>query len=462
MAERNKTDLTESILSIKSPSSTIYRIMRDIVCDARFYSVTYNDSFWKTYGEYSIRRFLDSITDEEWNDDGSLTLRKEEFLNEWMASNMLPLSAERRKEIEMNIRLSLIEDGNFGMPDPEEHDGSSLGVINLGDGIKDTTERTGLPTDGLPPDLKDYMEDAIGSSTPDLHNDGHEADVRFLTRLDPSIVRLAEKIGRRGGHKEYGKGMFRRAPKSDISGVTVGNDLNALLPSELALLASPCSEKIFLDRYIRKRLQIFSSVSRARIETTKRGPIYICLDTSGSMVGEPEELAKSLALAISITAQKEHRPVCIFNYSDSISFFVLKDLKEQRRKLLKFLSDSYGGGNNENKLFNFLFKRMPKLSSYKGFAKELRGADILLVSDFLWNRIEEETAVLIDRARLEGMRVFTVGIKSEDGVSLFDRNSNDSDESYRKSPGYRSGRHFFMKSDCRNVYENGRIKEYLL
>ncbi|MDE5871371.1 MAG: hypothetical protein K2H22_05485, partial [Muribaculaceae bacterium] len=328
--DSNRATLTEKLLRIKTPSSGIYRMMRDIVCDVRFYSVTENDAFWKNYGSYRIGNFIDSLSEEEWEADETLTILKEDFLNDWMLSHMMPMSEERRKEIEAEIRLNMSSDDTAGMPDPEDHDGSSLGILHLGIGIKDATNRTGEPADGLPTIFKDYMDDANGGTSPGLYNDGHRADARFLGNIDPSITTLAEIIGRRGKSMEPVRGKFRPAPKSDINGVTLSNDLNSLLPSELALLASPYSEKIFLNRYVRKRLQTFSSVSSSRNHKEKHGPIYICIDTSGSMTGEPEEIAKILVLAIAISAQKEKRTVCILNYSDSISFFVLRDLKTQR------------------------------------------------------------------------------------------------------------------------------------
>lgn len=262
ISERNREELTDDVLRMKAPSTGIHQMVRDIVCDARFYSVLDSDSFWKTYGTYRIGAFIDSIPAWKWEEEEPLTMLKEDFLNEWMARHMIAFSEEERREIEADIRLKTQPDTGVGMPDPDSHDGSGLGEINLGDGIKDSTNRTGEPSEGLPPNLKDYMEDARGGNSPGLENHGHQADARFLARTHPSIVRLAEMIGRRGRQKMEGSGRFRCASKSDISGVTVGNDLNSLLPCEVALLATPEAERIFLDRFSRKRLQVFSSASK--------------------------------------------------------------------------------------------------------------------------------------------------------------------------------------------------------
>ncbi|MDE6511675.1 MAG: hypothetical protein K2L00_06250 [Muribaculaceae bacterium] len=456
IADHNRGQLTDSILQMKAPVTPIHVLMRDIVCDARFYSVTDNDMFWKKYGAFKIGRFVDSLAPDEWDTAEYLTIRKEEFLNDWMASHMIPLSADERRVIAEGIRLETLSGDNMGMPDPDDHDGDRLGIVHLGHGIKDTTNQTGEPAEGLPPRLADYMKDASGGNSPGLKSEGHRADARFLADIHPSIVRLAEMIGRRGGNISEKKGKFRTSPKSDISGVSVGDDLGSVLPMEIALLATPDSEKIFLDRFARKRLQIFSSVSRTR-ETgkEKRGPIFICVDTSGSMSGAPEEMAKTLVLAICIVAQKEARTVCIFNYSDSISFFVLHSLEAQRRRLLRFLSKSYGGGNDENRLVDFIFSRMPRLAAYSKFAGQLEDADMLVISDFNWIGLDHENSALLQKSRKRGMRIFSVGVDITER-EIFQEHEEES--AAEDEPGYTSGHRFFRRSDFKFRFEDGRIK----
>ena len=457
IAERNHEFLADDILQIKTSDTVIHRIVRDIVCDSRFYSVLDRDEFWKSYATYVIGSFVDSISPEEWSHEEVATLRKEEFLTDWMSSHMIPISRDRRKEIEAEIKLRLNEGSKEGMPDPDDHDGSSLGEISLGDGIKDATNRTGTLAEGLPQNLKDFMEDAYGGNSPGLVNDPHCAEARFMARLHPSIVRLAEIIGRRAATEcnLEKKGKFGNASKSDISGVSVGNDLRSLLPSELALLSTPELENVFLDRFARNKLQVFSSVSKSNREfKDKGGPIFICIDTSGSMVGEPEEMAKTLALAIAVIAQKEERTVGIFNYSFGLSFFILKNIKAQLNKLMLFLSESYGGGNDENRLIRFIFKRMPRMKRYKDFAGEMHGADMLVISDFRWVGLEPPQTELLLKARKKGMRIFSVGVNMDPQMSMYCGNA---EEDYS---GHLSGHRFFSMSDFRFRFEEGMIKEY--
>ena len=451
-SEKRDSKVTEAVTGVEASDSDLYRILRDIVCDARFYAVIENDKFWKDYASDRIERFIDSLPADSWRHEESRTMQKEDFLNDWFARHIIPLTMEEKKEIERSILLMELEDSSKGIPDPGDSDGTGLGIIYLGAGIKDKTQCGGAPEEGLPQHLKDYMNDMAGGNTPDIINEGHDADARFLSEIDASIKDLAEKIGRRGEEQVVRGGRFRYASRSDISGVTVGDDLNSLLPSEIALLSSPSSEKLFLDRFSKKRLQIFSSASLSRRnENVKKGPIYICIDTSGSMTGQPEELAKTLALAIAITAQKEKRDICILNYSGSISFFVLTNLNRQRLKLLRFLSESYGGGNDENKLFNFILHKMPNTEQYKKLTLRFNGADMLVISDFQWSRISEDNSQLIDNARKNGMRIFSVGIGLEGQV--------ESRRHKEEANGYNSGFSFFDKSDFRYSFTEGRLKE---
>ena len=63
-----------------------------------------------------------------------------------------------------------------------------------------------------------------------METESHRAEAEYLKQLDPTIVELAKQIGRSGGMNHVVSGKFQSASRSDISGVTIGNDLNCLLP----------------------------------------------------------------------------------------------------------------------------------------------------------------------------------------------------------------------------------------
>lgn len=230
---------------------------------------------------------------------------------------------------------------------------------------------------------------------------------RFLKKLPQSLLELVKRIGRTGDDIFETSGSFLTASKSDIIGITVGNDLNSVLPSELALLSHPNTENIFLNNFVSKRLQVFASASSGCKAGKKHenGPIIICLDTSGSMHGEPIIVAKALTMAISIIAQRQKRKVILVKYSDSYEGMVIEKFSRQLVLVKRFLSEFESGGNNENKMFGWLFNDLlPSVN------KNFKSADILCITDFGWNRICNETMNVIQAYKNQGMLWYGLNI----------------------------------------------------
>lgn len=447
---RGTASLVDAVSRIKSPDIPVYQMMRDIVCDARFFTVLENELFWKNYSFAVISRFIDSLTPRDWENEELRTIKKEDFLNAWLSRHITPITEAEQRRLEAELRMKAMP-AVAVKPQPQPQ--PLRGDVDMGDGITDKTETHDEIGDRLPPEIAKFANACGEGKEPGMHSDGHKAEAEFMKRLSPDLQELAELIGRKG--KEYYRaGKFQSASRSDISGITLGNDLNSMLPSELALLATPEAEKVFLQKYVQKRLQIFSSASCSGKEgKQKAGPIYICVDTSGSMYGKPETMAKSLALAIAIIAQREHRPICMINYSDCLSFFILTDLRAQQKQFLAFLSKSYAGGNNENRLFRFIFERLPSTPRYRQFAERFKGADLLVISDFMWSPIRSEVKQLLDTAHSDGMRFYSLGIDMPGGLKEEAGVSSDSD-------CFESGYAYYMGSDYRYNYSNGECRIY--
>lgn len=450
--------MLEIIGKMRAGKTPVYQMIRDIVCDSRFYCVVEDDLFWKNYTTAVIRHFIDSLSSEDWENEEQRTGKKEDFLNAWLSKHIFPLSVEEKKRIAKSMHLTAGDSGksiplgsseNEGNQDSDEYD------IQIESGITDKSNSPDKMGYSLPEDIANYAETSKGSS-PGLEAESHEAEAEYLNQLDPTIVELAKQIGRSGGTSHEFIGKFQSASRSDISGITIGNDLNCLLPSELALLGAKSTENLFYQRYVQNRLQLFSSASRSfEVANDKSGPIYICVDTSGSMKGSPEVTAKTLALAVAIVAQRDRRPICMINYSHNLSFFILTNLHRQRKKFLAFLSHSYDGGNDENKLFYFIFKKLPSIPKYKIFADAFKGADILIISDYIWSYISNENMELIQKARSEGMKFYGLGIDvREHQLDMLDDPKKHDDEIH-------DGYTFLKQCDYRYLYENGSVFEYI-
>lgn len=229
--------------------------------------------------------------------------------------------------------------------------------------------------------LKQQRKNPLLSSNADgpTAEETREMETKLLSFIPKSLKRLARMIGRTGGIGTTTGKTFGRASKSDISGITVGDDLNSLLPTEIAMLSEKGTQDIFYRNYAEKRLQVFASASSGEAKKEHQdGPVIICLDTSSSMNGEPATIAKMLTIAVAIYAMRRRRKVMVIKYSFNYECETFKSMKRDKDKLMEFLSWHGVGGNDENRMFSYLFgKRLPKEPAYDT-------ADILCISDFGW------------------------------------------------------------------------------
>ncbi|MBK8690951.1 MAG: hypothetical protein IPN17_01245 [Deltaproteobacteria bacterium] len=125
----------------------------------------------------------------------------------------------------------------------------------------------------------------------------------------------------------------------------------------------------------------------------ERGPIIAVIDTSGSMHGLPERVAKAIVLEALRTAHAERRRCLLYSYSGPGQ--VLKhelDLSpEGVGRLLKFLAMSFGGGNDEAGVMARVVARLKEAAWQK--------ADVIFVSDGEWPALSQPGSQRRERPR---------------------------------------------------------------
>lgn len=256
--------------------------------------------------------------------------------------------------------------------------------------------------------------------------------IRKIVRIQrdyPVIVKVANKMGRIADdegkeqlHVSQGN-MYKmeHSSKSDIMGVSVGNDLNSLLPTELAQCADDDLEDVFVYKYITRKLQTFHYKSeimqparRLEIKPAKqKGPMIVCLDTSGSMVGKPEKIAHSLLVKILEIADRQRRSCFLIAFSVSVHPI---DVKKERARLLEFFSKTSCGDTDATRMLQTTFRLLQSNKDYMN-------ADVLWISDFkiplaaseLTNKMQEYQQV---DTHFYGLQL---GIAENEWTPFFDR-----------------------------------------
>ena len=194
------------------------------------------------------------------------------------------------------------------------------------------------------------------------------------------------------------------AINSDLVGIYQSDDISSLLPAEVALLSDVNLETVFYKKFAEKKLQTFEyhgksmtlieekfADVRTKKEDQKKGPFIICADTSGSMHGAPENIAKAISLALLKTALRDQRACFLISFSTQIKTLDLSDMKNSIDDIVSFLSMSFHGGTDATPALNEALNNLE--------TKKYKKADVIVVSDFVMPALDRELAEKIVQAK---------------------------------------------------------------
>ena len=181
--------------------------------------------------------------------------------------------------------------------------------------------------------------------------------------------------------------------KAEIIGVHESDDLSNLLSSEAGLLGEEGTEDLFLKKLTDKGLltfryedkQLVKSEDRVtevynKVRQKEKGPFIVCVDTSESMMGRPEQAAKVGTLAILKRALRENRRAYLINFSRGIETLDLYDVTGSIDALARFLRMSFYGGTDISLALHEAFRQIR--------TERYQDADVLVISDFILYRID--------------------------------------------------------------------------
>lgn len=261
--------------------------------------------------------------------------------------------------------------------------------------------------------VKDFLAACPGSSFSYAQLQACTDDFSGLAaqlKSNPAIQELARKMGRNYIAEEKKKQTrIPQASRSEVHGTHRSDDVMRMLPSELLNLEDETLETLFYARLLEKNLLSYelSGTTLVQGETTesrkkRTGPVVACLDTSGSMQGEPLLKAKALLLAIANILKEEERSlhVLLFGATGEIREFSMNQHNDAAG-LLKFLQQGFGGGTD----FETPLRRAVKIISEQ---PEYVKADILMISDGDCTLSPEFTAILKQESQRLECRIYSV------------------------------------------------------
>lgn len=269
-------------------------------------------------------------------------------------------------------------------------------------------------------------------------------DFADLLEKDQSLQELAELLGRQAAESARYERELRDkielrteyhpkpAYRGQISGLRLGGEISAALPAELALYSNPATGLYFAQKFAEKKLLSYSYTRRQgydREERTseevevaieeKKGPVIICVDTSGSMQGAPERVAKTITFALTKKCLEEERQCYLISFSTGIEVQDMSLLKNKDGlgELVRFLRKSFNGGTDVAPALHHGLELMG--------SRDWKRADLLLVSDFVMDGLSPQLVDSVRTRQGEGTRFFSLVIGesgNQSAISCFDEN----------------------------------------
>jgi uncharacterized protein with von Willebrand factor type A (vWA) domain len=218
----------------------------------------------------------------------------------------------------------------------------------------------------------------------------------------------------------------------ELKGIRLSDRIERMLSSEALQIRHPVLHKLWRARLAESRLLTYESEA-VLIETVPdpsarrrppaaspeplplaRGPMLVCVDTSGSMRGAPENVAKAVVLEVLRVAQRERRACRLIAFGGP-GELLERDLELGRdglHHLLDFMAQSFDGGTD----LQAPLERVVDLVH----GERWQSADLLLVSDGEFGCTEAMLRRLDDAKASLGLRVQGVLLGDRETIGLLE------------------------------------------
>ena len=285
-------------------------------------------------------------------------------------------------------------------------------------------------------------------SSADFNDYGFEilSDFADLLENDKSLQELADLIGRQNVETErYEKELREKveiktefhpkpAYRGQISGLRLSGEISSSLPSELAMSKNDATRLYFAKKFAENKLLSYAYINRQKFyreeygteevevpvkEKEQKGPVIICVDTSGSMNGTPERVAKTITFALAKKCLEEERKCYLISFSTGIE---VQDLSEFEKgngllELAKFLRKSFNGGTDAEPALQHSLTLLQK--------NDWKNTDVLVVSDMIMGNFSKSVKTNIRSQQAKETKFYSLLVGNSGNknvIDVFDEN----------------------------------------
>lgn len=231
-------------------------------------------------------------------------------------------------------------------------------------------------------------------------------DLFARMRSLPNLKKFTDELGKQRDEAQMATQQLWAKEAQEIVDVTTGGKWQELLPNERLMLVDPALELAFWARMAQDGTLSWLYAGR---EQAGKGPFVVCLDVSGSTMGQREVWGKAFALAAIDLASRQSRDVGIIMFDWEVKpegVWVISQGRATLKEKVEIASYFTGGGTNFEE---------PLRIAVENIQARLGGwehADIVLVTDGQCHCTEEFIAWFGKARETHGIRVQGVMLDS--------------------------------------------------
>lgn len=176
----------------------------------------------------------------------------------------------------------------------------------------------------------------------------------------------------------------------EIKSVTVGDKIQDTLPSERMNLCMDVTKGDFYRRMTEHSLMQYSKEAHKQ---KNKGPIIVCVDTSGSMQGDQEIWSKAVTIGVLEIAQLQKRDfACIIYSSNADKPIIIRKDEVSPDKIIKCAETFHNGGTSFESPLREAMKLIEDSTFKEADVLFITDGDCYVSDDFCrkFNRVKEE------------------------------------------------------------------------